>query len=52
MTDGCQAMNVIANQTVRCELATGVSEENEIEDADDSELLVLGKVNVFSYHHN
>ena len=52
ITDGCLPVNVIGNQDITCELTTGLSEENEMEDADNSELLVLGKVNVFSYYHN
>ena len=52
MTDCCPAVNVIGNQGVRCELTTGLSEENEMEDADNSELLVLGEMNDFSHYWN
>ena len=47
ITDGCLAVNVIGNHDITCERTTGLSRENEMEDADNSELIVLGKVNVF-----
>ena len=41
-------MNVIRNSDIICELTTGLSNENEIEDDPSSELLVLGKIKVCS----
>ena len=43
MTDGCLAVNVIGNHEATCELTTGLSNENEMQDAPDSELFVLGE---------
>ena len=44
MTEGCLAVNVIGNHDINCELTTGLSNEDQMEDADNSELLVLGKI--------
>ena len=43
MTDGCLAVNVIGNHGIICELTSGLSIENEMEDDSSSELFVLGK---------
>ena len=44
MTDGCLAVNVISNHDITCELTTGLSNETEMENAHNSQVLVLGKV--------
>ena len=43
MTDGCLAVNVIGNHNITCELTTGLSNENEMEDDSSSKLLILGR---------
>ena len=43
MTDGCLAVNVIGNHDITCELTTGLSNENEMEDDSSSKLLILGR---------
>ena len=43
MTDGCLAVNVIGNRNITCELTTGLSNENEMEDDSSSKLLILGR---------
>ena len=48
-TDDCLAVNVIGNRDITCELTTGLSSENEMEDAHNSELLVLGMKYIFSF---
>ena len=47
-TEGCLAVNVIGNHDITCELATGLSKENEMEDDSASKLFVLGKNNKFT----
>ena len=48
MTDGCLAVNIIGNHEIACELTTGLSNENEMEDDSASKLLVASKV--FCFH--
>ena len=45
MTDGCLAVNVIGNHDITCELTTGLSDENEMQDYSSSQLLVSSKNN-------
>ena len=45
--DGCLAVNVIDDHNITCELTTGLSNENDMEDDSGSELFVLGKNNIF-----
>ena len=40
MTDGCLAVNVIRNHDITCELTTGLSEVNEMQEDSLSELCV------------
>ena len=49
MTDSCLAVNVMGNYDITCELTTGLSNENEMEDDSLSELFVLGKGNIARY---
>ena len=43
MMPGCFAANLIGNHIITCELTTGHSNENEMEDDSLSQLFVLGK---------
>ena len=43
MTDGCLAVNVIGNHDIACELTTGLSNENEMQDDSSSHLFVSSK---------
>ena len=43
MTDGCLAVNVIGNHDITCELTTGLSNENEMQDDSLAELFVSSK---------
>ena len=47
-TEGCLAVNVIGNHGITCELTTGLSNQNEMEDDSASKLFVLGKNNKFT----
>ena len=48
MTDGCLAVNVIGDQYITCELTTGLSNKNEMEDDSLSQLFVAGTMKVFT----
>ena len=50
MTDCCLAVNVIGNRDITCELTTGLSNETEMEDAQHSELFVLGRSNALFFN--
>ena len=43
MTDGCLAVNVIGNHDITCELTTGLSNENEMQEESSSQLFVSSK---------
>ena len=43
-TEGCLAVNIISNHEITCELTTGLSNENEMEDDHNSQLFVLSKL--------
>ena len=43
MTDGCLAVNVIGNHDITCELTTGLTNENEMQDDSSSQLFVSSK---------
>ena len=47
LTDGCLAVNVIGNHDITCELKTGLSDVNEIQNDSSSDLCVLGR-NLFN----
>ena len=49
MTDGCLAVNVIGNHDIICELTTGLSNEDEMQDDDSSQLLVLSRNYIYGY---
>ena len=49
MMDVCLAVNVIGSHGIICELTTGLSNENEMEDDLASELFVLGNNNIFLF---
>ena len=48
MTDGCLAVNFIGNHDIRCELTTGLGDETEMEDDNNSQLFVLGMSEIYS----
>ena len=43
-TEGCLAVNIIGIYEITCELTTGLSNENEMEDDHNSQLFVLSKL--------
>ena len=45
MTDGCLAVNVIGNHDITCELTTGLSNKEEMQDDSSSHLLISSKNN-------
>ena len=44
MTEGCLAVNVIGTHGITCELTTNLSNDNDMQDVPDSDLLLLGNV--------
>ena len=44
MTEGCLAVNTIGNHGITCELTTGLSNKDEMEDDPLAEIYVLGKL--------
>ena len=50
MTDGCLAVNVIGNHDITCELTTGLSNENEMQDDSSSRLFVSSKDKLFTFY--
>ena len=46
MTDGCLAVNVIGNHDITCELTTGLSNENEMQEESSSQLFVSSKKSI------
>ena len=47
MTDGCLAVNVIGNHDITCELTTGLSNQNEMIDANNTEIFVSSRSILF-----